>query len=173
VRRTVLMVVTLLAVSSAPSLVRADETAAVTASELPERRPWTIYGSVGFPGITSFALARWAGPVEIMAELGTLAPFPVLFTGTVHLQFDLVRGRRLALFTGASATSLYFWFTGYDGDGSPFWNWGAGPKLGLRYILLGKALLVIEGGALYGDWEGTCKSCKVMPEVMARLGWTF
>lgn len=172
-RLTIFLVLAFLTGLSTPNVARADEAAAAAVSELPRRRPWTVYGSVGFPGVTSFALARWAGPVEIMAELGTLAPFPVLFTGTAHLQLDLVTGRRLALFAGASATSLYFWFTGYEGEGSPFWNWGVGPKLGLRYLFRTKALLVVEGGALYGDWEGTCKSCKVMPEAMVRLGWTF
>jgi hypothetical protein len=154
-----------------PRMLRAEEPAATAVASEP--RPWTIYGGLGFPGMTSLGLGRQIGPVELVVELGTFAPFPVLFTGAAHLQVDLLRGRRTALFAGLSASSLYFWFPGYEGEGEPFWNWGVGPKLGLRYGFRGHAVVAVEGGALYGEWDGTCKQCRLVPQAMVRVGWRF
>lgn len=172
-RVTLLSVLAFQLAATAPQNARGNKIAASVSSEESERKPWTVYGSIGFPGITSIALARWIGPVEVMAELGTLAPFPILATGTAHLQFDLITRKRLAVFAGASVTSLYFWFTDGEGQGVPFWNWGVGPKLGLRHTFVTGSVLAIEAGALYGHWNGTCNSCNIMPEIMARIGWPF
>jgi len=169
--RTLLLALTL---SSVLPAVASAEDATERVAVTQHARPWTVYGGLGFPGITSVAVGRWASGVEALVEVGTLAPFPALFTGSGQLHVDVVRSSRSAVFVGAAVAALYTWFTGYEGESAPYWNWGAGPKLGIRHTFPTKFRMSLEGGALLGNWSGTCgTSCRIMPLAMARLGWSF